>query len=110
MTKGCDCVKKVLSILFVPTFLFGLMGCSSSIEKIPSISEVAQLKYTEVNNALSGKNIQAIRDAWGEPSACDGKEDVWQLDESMLLMITYNDAGVIESCELVCGTPLAPTT
>ena len=67
------------------------------------------MKYSEINEALSGKDIQEVRDAWGEPVESDAKEDVWQLDESMLIMITYNDTGVIESCELVCGTPLVPT-
>ena len=66
------------------------------------------MKYSEVNEALSGKSIQAIRNAWGGPVESDGKEDVWQLDESMLLLIIYNDTGMVESCELVCGTPLAP--
>lgn len=73
-----------------------------------SLSDVAQIKYNEIYELLSGKDIQEIRDAWGEPVESDGKEDVWQLDESMLLMITYNDAGIVESCELICGTPLAP--
>ena len=100
-------MKKILSIILVLTFLLGLIGCSSK-EKIPSISEVSQMKYSEVNEALSGKDIQAIKDAWGEPVESDGNEDVWQLDESMLLYITYNDTGIVESCELICGTPLAP--
>ena len=101
-------MKKVLSIVLVLTFLLGLIGCSSK-EKIPSISDVSQMKYSEVNEALMGKDIQVIREAWGEPVESDDNEDVWQLDESMLLFITYNDTGIIESCELICGTPLAPT-
>lgn len=72
-----------------------------------SLSDVAKMKYNEINELLSGKDIRAIRDAWGEPVESDGKEDVWQLDESMLLMITYNDTGIVEGCELVCGTPSA---
>ena len=27
----------------------------------------------------------------------------------MMLFITYNDTGIVECCELICGTPLAPT-
>ena len=98
-------MKKVLSIVLVLTFLLGLIGCSSK-EKIPSISDVSQMKYSEVNEALMGKDIQVIREAWGEPVESKDKEDVWQLDESMLLFITYNDAGIIETCELICETPL----
>ena len=100
-------MKKVLSIVLVLTFLLGLIGCSSK-GKIPSISDISQMKYSEVNEALTGKDIQVIRDNWGEPVERNDKEDVWQLDESMLLFITYNDTGIIESCELICGTPLAP--
>lgn len=100
-------MKKVLSIVLVLTFLLGLIGCSSK-EKIPSISDASQMKYSEVNEALMGKDIQVIREAWGEPVESDDNEDVWKLDESMLLCITYNDTGIIESCELICGTPLAP--
>ena len=100
-------MKKVLSIVLVLIFLLCLMGCSNK-EKIPSISEVSQMEYSEVNEVLSGKDIQKVRDAWGEPAESDGKEDVWQLDESMLIEIAYNDTDIVESCELVCGTPLAP--
>lgn len=100
-------MKKALSIVLVLTFFLGLIGCSSK-EKIPTISEVSQMKYSEVNEALTGKDIKAIREAWGEPVESEDKEDAWQLDESMLLYITYNDTGIVESCELICGTPLAP--
>ena len=101
-------MKKVLSIIFVLTFLLGLIGCSSK-DKIPSLNEASQMKYSDINQALSSKDIQKIRNAWGEPAESDGKEDVWHLDESMFLFIAYNDAGIVESCELVCSTPLAPT-
>lgn len=101
-------MKKVLSFVFVLTFLLSLMGCSNK-EKLPSINEVLQMKYREVNEALSGKSIQAITDAWGEPAESDGKEAAWKLDESMLLVITYSDTGTVESCELICGTPLVST-
>ena len=77
-------------------------------KKIPSISDVSQMKYNEINEVLSGKDIQEIREAWGEPVESDGKKDIWQLDKFMLLEVSYNDTGVIESCELVSGTPLAP--
>ena len=100
-------MKKVLSIVLLVSFLLGMMGCSNK-EKIPSIDEVLQMKHSEVNESLSGKDIQEIRDAWGEAVESDGKEDVWKLDESMLLVITYNDIGIVERCELICGTPLAP--
>ena len=99
-------MKKIMSIVLVLIFLLGLFGCSK--ENIPTIREVSQMKYKEVNEVLSGKEIQEIREAWGEPAEHDQNEDVYQLDESMLLMITYTDAGVVESCELVCGTPVAP--
>ena len=99
-------MKKVLSIVLVLLILLSLIGCSSK-EKIPSFDEVSQLKYRELNEALSGKDIEKIRNVWGKPAERDGNEDIWQIDESMLLMITYNDTGMVENCELVCGTPLA---
>ena len=86
----------------------GLIGCSSK-EKIPSISDVSEMGDEEVNAALTGKDIKDIREAWGEPVESEDKEDVWRLDESMMLFITYNDTGIVECCELICGTPLAPT-
>lgn len=99
-------MKKAISIVLVLMFIMGLFGCSK--ENIPTIREVSQMEYREVNEALSGKKLQEIREAWGEPAEQDGNEAVYRLDESMLLMIIYTDAGIVESCELVCGTPLAP--
>lgn len=77
-------------------------------DKIPTLAEVSQMKYQELYDLLPGKNIQEIKEAWGEPRENDINESVWQIDESMLLMITYDDHGIVENCELVCGTPLAP--
>ncbi len=57
-------MKKLLSIVVALTFMLGLIGCSNK-EKIPSINEVSQMKYSEVNAALTGKDIQVIRDGWG---------------------------------------------
>ena len=101
-------MKKVLSIILVLIFLLGLIGCSSK-EKIPSISDVSEMGDEEVNAALTGKDIKDIREAWGEPVESEDKEDVWRLDESMMLFITYNDTGIVECCELIWGTPLAHT-
>lgn len=92
-------MKKAFPIVFVLMFLLGSIGCSSK-GKIPSVSEVSQMKYGEVNEALLSKNIQEIRDAWGEPATSDGNEDVWKLDESMLLMITYNDYELLKDTNL----------
>lgn len=101
-------MKKTLAIVLVFTFLLGLIGCSST-DKIPSFSEVSQMNYDKINEVLSGKDIQEVRTVWGEPAESKTSEDVWQLDESMLLVITYNETGIIENCELICGTPVAPT-
>ena len=132
-------MKKVIVLILSLTFVLALAGCGKTTGsgdpvaggadmpnvgnneviqmetaqpaqmEIPSMSEVSQMEYSEVNEALTGKDIQMIRDAWGEPVKSNNKEDAWKLDESMLLFITYNDTGIIESCELICGTPLAPT-
>ena len=58
MTKECDGMKKVLSIVVALTFMLGLIGCSSK-EKIPSISEVSQMKYSEINEVLTGNLFAA---------------------------------------------------
>lgn len=80
---------------------------TAETEKIPPISDVEPMNYNEIKEFLSGKDIQEIREVWGEPTKSDGKEDVWQLDKFMRLVLTYNNTGIIESCELVSGTPLA---
>lgn len=45
-------------------------------KKIPSISDVSQMMYNEINEVLSGKEIQEIREIWGEPVESDGKKDI----------------------------------
>ena len=87
--------------------MFGLIGCDSK-KNIPSLAEVSQMNYEEANKALSGQDIQKIREAWGEPIDSDDKEAMWQVDSSMIIEITHSNSGVVESCELLCGTPLAP--
>ena len=79
-------------------------------DKMPTLADVSQMKYNEIRDLLSGKDIREIKEAWGEPHESDVNKSVWQIDESMLLMITYDDHGIVEYCELVCGTPLAPET
>ena len=38
--------------------------------------------------------------------------DSWQVDSSMIITVKYDvstNSGIVERCELICGTPLAPT-
>lgn len=81
---------------------------TAETEKIPPISDVEPMNYNTIKEVLFGKDIQEIREIWGEPTKSDGKEDVWQLDDFMLLVISYDNTGIIENCELISGTPLAP--
>lgn len=77
-------------------------------EDSPTLAGVSQMKHEEVNEVLSGKNISDLRNAWGEPIESDENGDSWQADSSMIITVKYN-GDVVESCELVCGTPLAST-
>ena len=82
-----------------------------SKDEIPSISEVSQMGYKEVNEVLSGRTINELRSAWGDPIDSDENGDSWQIDSSMIITVKYDvstNSGIVESCELICGTPLAP--
>ena len=88
-------MKKVLSIIFVLTFLLGLIGCSSK-DKIPSLNEASQMKYSDINQALSGKDIQKIRNAWGEPAESDGKVNENGADDPHCYVLQFNVCKVLE--------------
>lgn len=81
-------------------------------QNIPTLAEISQMKYEEVNEVLSGRTINELRDAWGDPIESNEYGDSWQADSSMIITVKYDEytnSGIVESCELVCGTPLAPT-
>jgi len=102
-------VKRVLSIILVFIFLSVLTGCGNNI---PTLEEVSQMNYEEVNKALVGRTYNEVRDVWGEPASSDEIGESWPVDSSMIVVIQYDkytDSGIVESCELICGTPLAPT-
>lgn len=103
-------MNKMIALILSFTFVLALAGCNSR-KNIPTLAEVSQMKYKEVNEILSGRTINEVRDAWGEPTDSDDNGDSWQVDSSMIILVKYDentDSGIVESCELVCGTSLAP--
>ena len=135
-------MKKVIVLILSLTFVLALAGCGKTtgsgapvrggadmptVEndgviqteqtqpaqmEIPSMSEVSQMGYEEVNEILSGRTINELRGAWGDPIDSDENGDSWQVDSSMIITVKYDvstNSGIVESCELICGTPLAPT-
>ena len=104
-------MKKFIALILLLTFVLSLVGCSSK-QSIPTLAEVSQMGYKEVNEILSGRTINELRGAWGDPIDSDENGDSWQVDSSMIITVKYNvstNSGIVESCELICGTPLAPT-
>ena len=103
-------MKKFIALILLLTFVLSLVGCSSK-QSIPTLAEVSQMGYKEVNEVLSGRTINELRGAWGDPIDSDENGDSWQVDSSMIITVKYNvstNSGIVEICELVCGTPLAP--
>lgn len=100
-------MRKVVSVILALVLMIGLIGCRGKV-KFPALSDVAQMKHSQINAVLSGSDIQLIRDAWGEPADQKENEDLWWVDESMILVVSYDDYGLVEHGELICGTPLAP--
>ncbi len=104
-------MKKLIALILLLTFVLSLVGCSSK-QSIPTLAEVSQMGYKEVNEVLSGRTINELRGAWGDPLDSDENGDSWQVDSSMIIIVKYNvstNSGIVESCKLICGTPLAPT-
>ena len=103
-------MKKFIALILLLTFVLSLVGCSSK-QSIPTLAEVSQMGYEEVNEVLSGRTINELRGAWGDPIDSDENGDSWQVDSSMIITVKYDvstNSGIVESCELICGTPLAP--
>ena len=103
-------MKKLIALILLLTFVLPLVGCSSK-QSIPTLTEVSQMGYEEVNEVLSGRTINELRGAWGDPIDSDENGDSWQVDSSMIITVKYDvstNSGIVERCELICGTPLAP--
>ncbi|MBO5128151.1 MAG: hypothetical protein J6D10_11340, partial [Clostridia bacterium] len=79
-------MKKFIALILLLTFVLSLVGCSSK-HSIPTLTEVSQMGYEEVNEVLSGRTINELRGAWGDPIDSDENGESWQVDSSMIITV-----------------------
>ena len=62
-----------------------------SNDNLPSLSVIAEMEEADVNELLIGYHRAQLRTVWEEPDSINSNEDIWEINERMALIVSYNN-------------------
>lgn len=96
-------MKKICTVVLLLVFTLGIVGCNNKSE-IPTIDDIKTSFYTddELEGMLRRVKREELIKAWGEPTRhIDSEnEDVWVLDESKALVVSYTLGGRVDDVDI----------
>ena len=99
MKKGAIVLSILLVIVLgVSAWFYGYYNRKSN-DNLPSLSLIAEMEEVDVNELLGGYHRTQLRTVWDEPDFTNSNEDVWKINESTSLIVSYNNKDKV----VVCG-------
>ena len=96
-------MKKLIAIMLLLILTLGIVGCGSDAE-IPPLEDIKTNFYTddELEGMLHRVKREELIRVWGEPTRHIDREneDVWVLDETKALVISYTLGGRVDDAEI----------
>lgn len=71
-----------------------------SNDNLPSLSAIAEMEEADVNELLIGYRRAQLRTVWEEPDSINSNEDIWEINERMALVVSYNSKDNVVVCAL----------
>lgn len=71
-----------------------------SNDNLPSLSVIAEMEEADVNELLIGYRRTQLRTVWEEPDSINSNEDIWEINERMALVVSYNKKDNVVVCAL----------
>lgn len=60
-------------------------------DNIPSLVSIAQMEETETNKIVCGYHREQLAEIWDTPNKSGSMEDVWIIDDGVVLTVNYNN-------------------
>lgn len=71
-----------------------------SNDNLPSLSVIAEMEEADINELLIGYRRAQLRTVWEEPDSINSNEDIWEINERMALVVSYNNKDKVVVCAL----------
>ena len=84
-------------VLGISAWFYGYYNRKSN-DNLPSLSLIAEMEEADVNELLSGYRRLQLRTVWDEPDFINSNEDIWKIDESTSLIVSYNNRDKVVIC------------
>jgi len=84
-------------VLGISAWFYGYYNRKSN-DNLPSLSLIAEMEEADVNELLSGYRRIQLRTVWDEPDFINSNEDIWKIDESTSLIVSYNNRDKVVIC------------
>ena len=84
-------------VLGISAWFYGYYNRKSN-DNLPSLSLIAEMEEADVNELLSVYRRIQLRTVWDEPDFINSNEDIWKIDESTSLIVSYNNRDKVVIC------------
>ncbi|MCM1329194.1 MAG: hypothetical protein NC253_07105 [Ruminococcus sp.] len=100
MKKSAAIIIAAFAIIVfgVSAWFYGYYNNKSN-DNLPSLTLIATMDETEVNELLVGYRKNQLREVWEEPDETNSNEDVWRINARTALIVSYSNKDKV----VVCG-------
>lgn len=91
-------ITAIILVILVSVWLYGYHNRKSN-DNLPSLTAIAQMDEAKVNSILPGYHIEQLREVWGKPDKSSNNEDLWKIDDKILI-VNYNNLDEVVICGL----------
>ena len=101
MKKRATVIVGILAViaLGISVWFYAYYNQKSN-DNLPSLSAIAEMEEADVNELLIGYRRAQLRTVWEEPDSINSNEDIWEINERMALVVSYNNKDNVVVCAL----------
>lgn len=86
-----------IAVFGVLLWFYGYYNNKSN-DNIPNLTLISKMDEAEVNELLAGYRKIQLREVWKEPDKTASNEDVWVINESTALIVSYDNKDKVVDC------------
>lgn len=86
-----------VAVLGVLLWFYGYYNNKSN-DNLPNLTLLSEMDEAEVNKLLTGYRKIQLREVWKEPDKTASNEDVWIINESTALIVSYDNRDKVAAC------------
>ena len=97
-------MKRIICVLLTVLMLAGVTSCHYTrynLDNVPSLKVVGEQGIEWTTKRLTGFPRKMLIYIWGEPAEVSGNEELWDVSETEVLALTFDEKDRVETVRMM---------